>query len=444
MRWGDTESRFDPNFHRGLGYSLADWVKLGRLATVRGGKRIPLGDTYANDDAGFYYLRVDNLGINGALAGDLKWLKESTYKTLERYRIFSGDVLLSIAGTIGRTVVFYETETKGPTILTENCAKLHINANISPEYLTLLLSSRPLQKQMERDYIQTTIPKLGLERIRDLRLPPIPDLANQGKIIAAWHLERDKFIKANTKETHLLESIDDYLLVELGITLPPAPENTTINRIFTTQRRELVGWRFDPQALHPERETCLHELRKLNCQPLWLAAKSCRDLHTEIPDGVIYVGLENVESNTGRYIPTNDKDSVSSAFAFKKGQILFPKLRPYLNKVFLAPFDGLCSTEFHVLEGYLVTSSFLALFLRSQIVVKQTKHLISGNTLPRLQTDDIQDLLVPIIDQEIQSRVVYEADRRSVEAERLHVGAQLALESAKLRIEAMLLGAVIP
>jgi restriction endonuclease S subunit len=153
--------------------------------------------------------------------------------------------------------------------------------------------------------------------------------------------------------------------------------------------------------------------------------------------------LENIESNTGRYLPSSEKESVSSAFAFRKGQILFPKLRPYLNKVFLAPFDGLCSTEFHVLEGVTVSSEFLTLFLRSQLVVKQTKHLMSGNTLPRLQTEDIEDLLVPEVDALLQKRIVDEASQRMVEAEKLRVEAEAELETAKRRIEAMLLGEVV-
>ena len=440
ISWGNTESRYNPNYHRGLGYSLVGWEKLGRVATVKGGKRIPLGQTYANDDTGLHYLRVDNIGANGVIAGEIKWLTESTYKTLERYRIFSGDVLISIAGSIGRIAVFDETNTGAPTILTENCAKLHIGKAVLPEYLMLLLLSRPLQMQMARDYIQTTIPKLGLDRIRQLRLPPIPKLTEQVKVIAAWHLAGKRFIDANRKTAQLLKSIDDHLIAELDITMPPEPENTLASRIFTAQRRELAGWRFDPQALHPEREACIAELHRRPFHPLRKAASFCRDLRTEIPEGAIYVGLENIESNTGRYMPSNDKESVSSAFAFRKGQVLFPKLRPYLNKVFLAPFDGLCSTEFHVLEGITIRSEFLALFLRSNLVVKQTKHLMSGNTLPRLQTEDIQTLLIPEVDDLVQQRIVGKAENWMAEAERLRSKAQTELEAAKRRIEAMLLG----
>lgn len=440
--WGSAESRYDPNYHRGIGYALNGWGKLGQVATVKGGKRIPLGETYAMEETGYYYLRVDNLAANGELTGEMKWLTEETYKALERYRIFPGDLLISIAGTIGRVAVVRADNFNGPVILTENCAKIHLNEQIIPEYMALLLQSDPLQKQMERDYIQTTIPKLGLDRIRQIRLPRIPSPTAQAAVVAQWRLALNKFLFAQKTSTEHLASIGSYVLSALDITLPPEPENTIANRIFTAQRKELAGWRYDPQALHPEREGCVDALRRLNSLPLKSACRFVRDLRLEISGGTTYIGLENIESNTGRYVPSDKKDTVSSAFAFRKGQVLFPKLRPYLNKVFFAPFDGLCSTEFHVLEGCSVSSAFLAIFLRSQVVVKQTMHLMSGNTLPRLQTEDIEDLLVPVVDPTLQETIVKEASRRMSDAENALSNAEVDLIAAKSRIEAMLLGEV--
>jgi len=135
-----------------------------------------------------------------------------------------------------------------------------------------------------------------------------------------------------------------------------------------------------------------------------------------------YLGLENIESNTGSYLPTSEKENFGSAAFFQEGQILFPKLRPYLNKVYLAEFQGVCSTEFHVLECSEINNIFLSHFLRSNIVVSQTKHLMSGNTLPRLQTEDIENLLIPIPPVDIQHQIVQKfeaayASKRAKEAE---------------------------
>jgi restriction endonuclease S subunit len=93
-----------------------------------------------------------------------------------------------------------------------------------------------------------------------------------------------------------------------------------------------------------------------------------------------------------------EKQSFGSANFFSKNTVLYPKLRPYLNKVYFAEFDGVCSTEFHVLDSKVegLTNDFLSAFLRSQLVVSQTKCLMSGNTQPKLQTQDIENLLIPL------------------------------------------------
>ena len=119
-----------------------------------------------------------------------------------------------------------------------------------------------------------------------------------------------------------------------------------------------------------------------------------------------YVGLENIESNTGFYIPsTGEKESFNSALRFEIGDILFPKLRPYLNKVHLAQFKGVCSTEFYVLKGKNLNNLYLFTFLSSKLVVNQTTCLMTGNTLPRLQTKDVQRLPILLPPPNIQNHI---------------------------------------
>ena len=119
-----------------------------------------------------------------------------------------------------------------------------------------------------------------------------------------------------------------------------------------------------------------------------------------------YVGLENIQSNTGFYVPsTGKKESFNSALKFEAGDILFPKLRPYLNKVHLAQFQGVCSTEFCVLKGKDLNNLYLFTFLNSKLVVNQTSCLMTGNTLPRLQPQDVQKLPILLPPPNIQNHI---------------------------------------
>jgi restriction endonuclease S subunit len=177
-------------------------------------------------------------------------------------------------------------------------------------------------------------------------------------------------------------------------------------RVFILQKSELEK-RWDPNTYHFERRSIIDALKKSShkLEPLKFVSSFKKNIVKEIPENLPYLGLENIESNTGSYIATSDKESISSAIEFKKGQVLFPKLRPYLNKVYFAEFDGVCSTEFHVLNSNKVSNEYLANFLRTNLVVNQTKYLMSGNTLPRLQTDDIESLLIPILSNENEEKV---------------------------------------
>lgn len=170
---------------------------------------------------------------------------------------------------------------------------------------------------------------------------------------------------------------------------------------------DLVGSRIDPMPFHPER---LKILEKINASKKGIRLKNLvsnvKTITKSISEEDIYIGLENIKSHIGQYVPTSEKGSISSAAVFKKGNILFPKLRPYLNKVYRAEFDGLCSTEFYVFEAKNIDADYLTIVLRSNFVLRQTKHLTTGNTLPRLQTVDVDNLLIPVPSENIQKEIV--------------------------------------
>ena len=161
----------------------------------------------------------------------------------------------------------------------------------------------------------------------------------------------------------------------------------------------------------------------------------------EIDEGVMYIGMENIVSNIGELVSTDSKDSISSASVFLKNDILFPKLHPYLNKVYYANEEGICSTEFHVFYSDNQCNEFIANFLRSKVIVAQTKYLMSGNTLPRLQLEDIEKLLIPIPPLEKQIEIVDHITKIRDRAKQLRQEAVAELEKAKQEVEAMILGA---
>jgi restriction endonuclease S subunit len=99
--------------------------------------------------------------------------------------------------------------------------------------------------------------------------------------------------------------------------------------------------------------------------------------HPELP----FIGLEHIESQTMRLLGRGDAGGVrSSSTLFEKGDVLYGKMRPYLNKVWVAEFAGMCSTELlvfpHILE---LNSTFLALRLNADDFVSFANQQVSGD-----------------------------------------------------------------
>ena len=150
--------------------------------------------------------------------------------------------------------------------------------------------------------------------------------------------------------------------------------------------------------------------------------------------------MENIDSFTGDYVESKEKEIVSSAARFKKGDILFPKLRPYLNKVHRAQFDGFCSTEFHVFDAHNIDPDYLTIVLRSSLILAQTNHLMTGNTLPRLQTTDVEELVIPNPDVSRQVEIVKYIHGIKDKAKQLQKDGDALLEETKQRVEKMIIG----
>ena len=127
-----------------------------------------------------------------------------------------------------------------------------------------------------------------------------------------------------------------------------------------------------------------------------------RALPTEAP-GMPYVGLENVESQTMNLLGHGYAHEIrGSSLRFSKGDVLYGKMRPYLNKVWVAQFDGICSAEFLVFpkrEG--LNSEFLALRLNADDFVSFASRQVSGER-PRVDFGKLSNfplLLPPIAEQ---------------------------------------------
>lgn len=98
-----------------------------------------------------------------------------------------------------------------------------------------------------------------------------------------------------------------------------------------------------------------------------------------------YIGLEHIEQGTLHLTGVGKSSDVkSNKFIFKKGQILFGKLRPYFRKVIHSSFNGVCSTDIWVIEsknGY--DNGYLFYFFTNPEIIAEASRSSEGTKMPR-------------------------------------------------------------
>ncbi len=127
------------------------------------------------------------------------------------------------------------------------------------------------------------------------------------------------------------------------------------------------------------------------------------------------IGLENIESYSGKLIdfkPLKGEESRSNKAVFKKGDILYSKLRPYLNKVLIADFDGIATTEIipFIADSEKYTNEFVGYFLRSESIVQKINLSCSGARMPRTKKSFWKTLDIPFPSIKTQQKIVQKLD----------------------------------
>lgn len=448
--------RFDPEFYIGQTIQIATYP-LKNFVKIKSGKRIPKGRSYANTTTTYKYLRVDDLDseILEIDIDKLKSIDKDIFTLLERYEIHNDEVALSIAGTIGKVFIFHNT-TSNRVILTENCVKLQAQDNLLPKFLSLILKTDFLQSQMKRQYIQTTIPKLAIERIKELQIPSIPPLSTQQHIIdlmdKAYKAKKEKENKAK----ELLDSIDSYLLEELGIILPLRANSTLDSRIYTQKISALSGSRFDAnyhQKYYRDLEKSLH------CSPYPLV--NLASLINNFKKG-IEVGSSEYSQN--KEIPfirvsdiTNNGIDFDNVQKFVSAS-LFENLKAYKPKQneLLYSKDGtvgICleadvSRDYIISGGILrlelkaeVDKDFLCFLLGSYMINVFANRVSIGAVIKHLNIGEFLNLKIPLPPLALQTQIANRLKSSKFQALSLEKEAKEILHKAKIDIEALLLTA---
>ena len=148
----------------------------------------------------------------------------------------------------------------------------------------------------------------------------------------------------------------------------------------------------------------------------WVELQTCFAIVSEKIDPQIdhvlpYVGLEHIKKGAGLLALGQSDEVKSTKTAFKKNDVLYGKLRPYLDKHFVADIDGICSTDILVLRANQHSSApFLNYYFSVPCVIQYAIEHSHGIHLPRVSPKDIGKMPLPLPPLAEQRRIVAKLD----------------------------------
>ena len=355
-----------------------------------------------------------------------------------------GDILLAKNGTTGVAAIVDREEVFDIYV---SLALIRVVENIiDPLYILNVIGSSFAQDYFSSSLKGIGVPNLHLEHIRNT-LIPIPPCLEQARINSRTDmlLPLAGQIEENREELKRLVSFLKSKILDLAIRgkLVPQdpndePASVLLERI-RTEKEELIkqgkikrdkkesiifrgddnsyylrtgeveesleNWRFDdlPETWEI---CCLYEL----CDYGY-----CISVNTEdIAEDAWILDLEDIEKDTGtvlKKVAKAQRNSVSTKHKFHSGQVLYSKLRPYLNKVVLSDADGYCTSEILPLEfKNCVLPEYARYYLMSSTFITYANHCSYGVKMPRLGTTDGKKAIFSLPPLSEQKRIVETID----------------------------------
>ena len=337
-------------------------VKLGEVANVKGGKRIPKGIGLINIPNGHPYIRVRDLNNKRLLELDNSYVyvDNETQKVIAKYTVKTGDEVLSIVGTIG--LVAFVGRTLDGAKLTENCVKLSSFHGVNRDFLYYYLRSDCGQQEIRCGTVGAVQAKLPIKNIQNIAIN-LPDYTTQERI-ASLLLSIDRKIELNQKINDNLEQQAVTYFQELYINnANPMWQIGTISDLGT-----VVGGS-TPSKTKPEYYT---------------------------NNGIAWITPKDLSINKSKFISHGENDITelglknSSATVMPKGTVLFSSRAP-IGYIAIASNEVTTNQGFKSVIPYLeIGTAFVYFFLKHSLPVIESA--ASGSTFKEISGSAMKNI----------------------------------------------------
>ena len=350
-----------------------------------------------------------------------------------------GDILFTTEAPLGNAAIAdLDKFSAGQRLITfQHYGNQKLN---NTNFLYFLLSDF-FQNQLNANKTGSTVAGIKAAILKGLFLP-VPPIEEQQRIAASCKnmFNMIEIVKNEQEDISKLISITKSKILDLAIrgklvsqNPNDEPASVLLERIWAEKeelikagkikrdKKESVIFKGEDNSYYQQTGTLIENINDWNLDDIPINWElcclgeicdygNCVNVDTkDIDEGAWVLDLEDIEKDSGKVIHKirkYERDSSSTKHLFKKGQVLYSKLRPYLNKVVLADEEGFCTSEILPLNfSNVVEPQYALYYLMSPTFLKYANRCSYGVKMPRLGTADGRKAVFPLPPFEEQRRI---------------------------------------
>jgi restriction endonuclease S subunit len=458
--YSELQGRLDPRFYHLVKHEFRFRYPLAKTKyffSIRDGdhSKFPSEES-SNATTGIRYLRAQDLKEGEIISENPVYVSKKYFNTIKRSHIYPGYILFSIMASIGNMLVVPEdypvcTANRAVGILAPKTTE------INSLYFTTIFQTNTGEKLLEIQKRGGLQQRVNLEDIGELKIP-VPTIQVQNFIAEYWQTAISRKKQKDSETQKLLDSIDSYLLGELGIELSKPEENSIQNRVFFCDSRRIAGRRFDPLyhsgSIYKFIESSIYDFKHISQVTTYMKtgfasgkqdqSNDDQDIiqirSTNISDGREFIFARNVYIRKSELL--NRKDDV-----LQFGEVLFNNTnsQELVGKSIFFDLDNpyFCSnhtTRIGVHHDKLdpqYLTHILNLYQRNQVFFKVCTN---WNNQSGVNVNVLGQIKIPIPPLEKQYEIVDLITTIRNRVKQLRQEAEADLEQAKQEVESMILG----
>ena len=416
------------------------WCRLFSLSIKIGAGSTPTGGAVVYTTSGIKFIRSQNVYDDGLLLDDVAYIPEEINQKKSGSIVKSKDILLNITGgSIGRCSLVsddFDVANVNQHVMIIRLANLELR-----KYIHSVVISPYIQEQIISRQVGSGRGGLSAETLSTflIPLPPLNEQVSINRKLNECISQVLAIADAKCNISNLIIATKSKIL-DLAIRgkLVPQdpndePASVLLDRIQSEKeelikagkikrdKKESVIFKGEDNSYYQQTGTLIENINDWNLDDIPINWElcclgeicdygNCVNVDTKDIDEEAWVlDLEDIEKDSGKVIHKirkYERDSSSTKHLFKKGQVLYSKLRPYLNKVVLADEEGFCTSEILPLNfSNVVEPQYALYYLMSPTFLKYANRCSYGVKMPRLGTADGRKAVFPLPPFEEQRRI---------------------------------------